>query len=68
MWAWMKRWIQEHHYFAMYDPTKIPFHQLKVIIQSAWDAIPDNYIEGLYDSWYHRCQAVIDAEGGPTKY
>jgi hypothetical protein len=32
------------------------------------EAVPDSYIQSLYDSWWRRRQAVIDANGGPTKY
>jgi hypothetical protein len=38
------------------------------IVQDAWDAVPDEYIQGLYDSWWRRCEAVKEAHGGPTKY
>jgi DDE superfamily endonuclease len=68
VWNWMKNWIEEHYWEARYQPDKIHLDQLRKIIQDAWDAVPDEYIQGLYDSWWRRCQAVIDARGGPTKY
>jgi len=68
VWAWMKRYIQERYYRAYYDASKIPFEELRAIIQEAWDAVPNDFIEKLFESWYERCQAVIDAEGGPTRY
>ena len=64
----MRNWIKEHYWKARYDPSNIDLDELRRIIYTAWDAVPDSYIEGLYNSWWRRCQAVIDAEGGPTKY
>jgi hypothetical protein len=64
----MKNWIQEHYWHVRYDTGKISWAHLKSIILEAWNAVPDEYIQKLYDSWYDRCQAVIDAQGGPTKY
>ncbi len=68
VWNWMKNWIQTHYYQAYYDAAKIPLSQLKRIILEAWDAVPNDYITTLFNSWWRRCQAVIDAHGGPTKY
>ena len=68
VWNWMKDWIQERYWQARYNAAKIPLPQLRRIILAAQDAVPVNYIEALYDSWWRRCQAVIDAKGGPTKY
>jgi hypothetical protein len=64
----MKNWIQEHYWQAVYDASKLTLSQLKQIILEAWNAVPDSYIESLYDSWWERRQAVIDANGGPTRY
>ena len=68
VWSWMRRYIQRHYFNAHYDPSKIPLEELRAIVWEAWNAVPESYIEGLYDSWYERCQAVIDAQGGPTRY
>lgn len=68
VWNWMKNYIQEHYWQAKYDVAKVPLDQLKAIIWEAWNAVPDSYIDSLYQSWWRRCQAVIDAKGGPTKY
>ena len=64
----MKNWIQEHYWNVRYDTQRISWAHLKSIILEAWNTVPDEYIQTLYDSWYDRCQAVIDAQGGPTKY
>ena len=68
VWNWMKNWIQAHYYAAYYDAAKIPLRELRRIIWEAWEAVPEDYIMRLYNSWYRRYQAVIDARGGPTKY
>ena len=64
----MKNSVQERYWEAHYEVAKIPLPQLKAIIWEAWNAVPDDFIKTLFDSWWRRCQAVIDAEGGPTKY
>lgn len=68
VWNWMKNYIQERYWQARYDVAKVPLEQLKAIIWEAWNAVPDSFIETLFFSWWRRCQAVIDAKGGPTKY
>ena len=68
VWNWMKNWIQERYWEVHYRVDRIPLPELKRIIWEAWEAVPDSYIQSLYDSWWRRCQAVIDANGGPTKY
>lgn len=37
-------------------------------IINVWESIQVEYIQSLYQSMRRRIQAVIDAEGGPTKY
>ena len=37
-------------------------------LQEAWEALPRDYLMKLVDSMPARCQAVIDARGGATKY
>jgi hypothetical protein len=64
VWSWMKNWIQKHYYTAYYDASKILLPDLRRIIQEAWDAVPNEFIDSLYQSWWRRCQAVIDAKGG----
>jgi len=68
VWNWMKNYIQQHYYVTYYDCTRIPLERLRAIIWEAWEAVPDSFIENLLNSWWRRCQAVIDAKGGPTKY
>jgi hypothetical protein len=68
VWNWMKNWIQTHYWQVRYDAGKLTLPQWRRIIQAAWEAVPNGFIESLYNSWYDRCQAVIDANGGSTKY
>ena len=64
----MKRYIQDHYFIVYYDAKSVPLDRLREIIWEAWNAVPDSYIETLFNSWWERCQAVIDARGGLTKY
>lgn len=45
---------------------KVRLQELRRIIQEAWEAVLEDHIQALCDSCW-RCQAVIDAHGGPTK-
>ena len=42
--------------------------ELKTAIVQAWDTIPQEVIDNLIESMPRRCTAVLDAQGGPTKY
>lgn len=42
--------------------------ELKVVLEGAWREISLDFCERLVASMKDRCQAVIDANGGPTKY
>ena len=68
VWNWMKNWIQDYYQQARYNVVKVLLSQLKEIILEAQEAVLEDYIQGLYNSWWDRCQAVIDANSGPTKY
>lgn len=51
VWNWMKNWIQEHYWEARYRVDKLSLEQLREIIWEVWEAVPDSYIQSLYDSW-----------------
>ena len=51
-----------------YDNQTISRVVLRERIQEAWDRVRDEDIAVLYDSWKDRCDAVIRANGGPTRY
>lgn len=42
--------------------------ELEEQIQIAWDSINEDQIENLINSMTRRCEAVIKARGGHTKY
>ena len=46
----------------------LPLSRLKVIILKAWKAITPNILDELISEMRDRCQAVITAQGGHTKY
>lgn len=67
VWNKMKDYIQENYP----DPAggkQRPYDELRVIVQEAWDSITMDVLRALIDSMPERCQAVIDADGGHTKY
>jgi len=40
----------------------------KKIVQKVWNNITPDYLQSLYESMPRRMQAVVDAQGGHTKY
>jgi transposase len=67
VWNKMKDWI-EAHYLDLPAGKQRTYDQLCEMVREAWDAITEEYINSLLDSITERCQAVIDAKGGYTKY
>jgi hypothetical protein len=63
VWNWIKNYIQQRYYKAYYNTAKVPLDRLKEIIKEAWLVVPESYIETLFESWWRRCQAVIDTRG-----
>ena len=63
LWDDMKDYIQEH-----YPQVHSSYKRLRAVIQEAWESISHERIKELVHSMRDRCQAVIDAEGGYTKY
>ena len=53
------------HYSSV---VKVLIEQVRSIILEAWEAVLEDYIQDLFDSFPRRSQAVIDARGGSTKY
>ena len=64
VWNWMKDWIQEH----FPDDYQLSYDSLREVVRASWDAVPEDFLSGLMNSMQARCQAVIEAEGGHTKY
>jgi transposase len=65
VWNWMKDWIQEKYPDEDHQPS---YDALRQMVRAAWDAIPEGFLRDLAESMPARCQAVINAEGGHTKY
>jgi hypothetical protein len=63
----MKDYI-EVHYPDLPGGRQPTYEQLRGIVQEAWDLISVEYLRELIESMPARCQAVIDADGGHTKY
>ncbi len=63
VWNEMKDYIQKH-----YPETHWSLRRLQQEVQEAWESITHERIKELIRSMPDRCQAVIDARGGDTKY
>jgi hypothetical protein len=63
VWNWMKDWIQSH-----YGHLTCSYNRLREIVQEAWNTITPDQLDELVSTMQQRCQDVIDAEGGPTKW
>lgn len=63
IWNWMKDWIQHH-----YGHLECTYDRLRQIVKEAWDAVTVDQLQELIDSMQQRCQDVIDARGGFTKW
>ena len=60
----MKDWIQDHYSQA----DKLSYDALRKAVREAWDVVTPEQLNELINEMPARCQAVIDAEGGPTEY
>ncbi len=59
----MKHFIDENH-----TEEKVSYPVLQGWIQEAWDALPASFYQHELALMPAKLQAVIDAEGGITKY
>jgi transposase len=64
LWNWMKDYIQ-HAYGHLENPS---YDTLRTIVKEAWEAITIKQLQDLVQTMQQRCQDVIDAEGGFTKW
>ncbi|KAK1992126.1 hypothetical protein LX36DRAFT_316046, partial [Colletotrichum falcatum] len=64
-WNWIKDYIQIHHGHHQGRPSR---QQVYGWVREAWDALPDDYCAQQLHTMHDRCQAVIDANGGHTKW
>jgi transposase len=63
VWNWMKDYIQER-----YEDSLTKYPALRQAVQEAWDAVPIEYLTELLQSMPARCRAVVEAEGGFTRF
>jgi DDE superfamily endonuclease/Transposase len=64
LWNTMKDNLQREHGHVL-KPTR---DQLRAWIMEAWNSIRDDQLKALIESMPYRCQAVIDANGGHTRF
>ena len=62
VWNWMKDYIQTY-----YD-ERLGYDRLRQVVQEAWESITEQRLDELLAKMRERCQAVIDAKGGPTRF
>lgn len=67
VWDRMKDYIQ-HNYPSLSNGRKRSPDKLRLIVKEAWDSVPSEYFLKLIKTMPARCKAVIDADGGPTRY
>jgi len=69
VWMKMKQHIHDNSDAKFWQSnTAANREELQRLIQQAWDSITPEFLGGLVDSMPARCQAVLDAQGGPTPY
>ena len=68
----MKQWIQETYGIELdsveSQGKKMKPDRLKQMVQEAWEQISEEQLNGLVHSMKQRCQDVINAHGGNTKW
>ena len=67
VWNIMKYYIQRN-YPDLDDEKQRSEDELRLIMKEAWDSVTSEHLTGLIKTMPARCQAVIDADGGYTKY
>jgi len=63
LWNIMKDWLATH-----YPSRNASYDQLRDHVNEAWEAIGAETLRDLIATMPQRCQDVIDADGGPTKW
>ena len=67
VWNTMKDFIQ-YKYPDLGGGKVRTLDQLRVIVREAWDSVTEYELKNLISSMPARCQAVLEANGGSTKY
>jgi hypothetical protein len=69
VWSWMKQWINDRHPELLeMGACEDSYEALHEAIREAWQAVPQDFIDGLIRSMIRRVQAVLKANGWQTKY
>jgi len=63
VWDWMKDYIHLH-----YGDEELPYSTLRQAVREAWDSITAEQLKSLIETMHERCEDVIKAEGGHTKW
>ncbi|VCU39982.1 Bgt-51059, partial [Blumeria graminis f. sp. tritici] len=67
VWNKMKHYIQRHHPNPGCGKQRYQDSLCKVV-KEVWDSVSSEDLVRLIQSMPVRCQAVVDADGGPTRY
>ncbi|KAF2274654.1 uncharacterized protein EI97DRAFT_380907 [Westerdykella ornata] len=67
VWNKMKDYI-EQFYPEQEGERQLTYDQLRTVVQEVWESITVEVLRELIDSMPAHCQAVIEVEGGHTKY
>ncbi len=62
VWNKMKDWISDNY------PEKLSYDQLRTAVQEAWEVITPEFLMDLINQMPERCAAVINAQGGHTRF
>jgi transposase len=69
VWAKMKEWLCEQYPDARnWGSSQSALNMLGRVINEAWEAIPQEFIDGLINTMISRVTALVKAEGWHTKY
>lgn len=63
VWNWMKDYIEKK-----FGDVQLSYDRLRAAVQEAWDELPREKLIELVQSMKQRCEDVIAAEGGHTKW
>ena len=67
VWNKMKDYI-EIHYPDLEHGRERTYPQLRLIVKEAWDSVTPEYLASIVISMRERCETVLAAQGGYTKY
>jgi transposase len=65
LWNKMKQWIQSKYGDVVFNFT---YDRLREVVHEAWEQITAEDLVSLLNTMQQRCQDVIDAKGGHTKW